>query len=108
MNSTQFPKTLEFRESFTHPSDKCLIGIDADQLELMMLGYYLELFGNPDYLRNVSTGSKARGDDIHTQNQKAMGLATRDQAKTAILNLGFHSSNTMSKCFKFSGRLLVS
>ena len=29
-NSTQFPKTLEFRESFTHPSDKCLIGIDAD------------------------------------------------------------------------------
>ena len=37
LNSTQFPKTLEFRESFTHPSDKCLIGIDADALNLAHL-----------------------------------------------------------------------
>lgn len=51
-----------------------------------MLGYYLEKFGNSEYARSVAEGSKARGDDIHTQNQKAMGLATRDQAKTAILN----------------------
>lgn len=86
-NMTQVPKTLEFRQAFTHPKDKCLIGIDADQLELMMLGYYLELFGNPEYLKNVSTGSKARGDDIHTQNQIAMGLETRDQAKTAIYSI---------------------
>lgn len=77
-------------------------------VELNMLGYYLEKFGNSEYARSVAEGSKARGDDIHTQNQKAMGLATRDQAKTAILNLGFHISNGMSKCFKFSGRLLVS
>lgn len=86
-NMTQIPKTLEFRQSFTHSPNKCLIGIDADQLELMMLGYYLELFGNPEYLKNVSTGSKARGDDIHTQNQKAMKLSTRDQAKTAIYSI---------------------
>lgn len=86
-NFTQIPKTLEFRQSFTHPTNKCLIGIDADALEAMMLGYYLELFGNSEYIKIIATGSKSKGNDIHTKNQIAMKLATRDQAKTSFYAL---------------------
>lgn len=81
-NLTQVPKTLEFRSLFKAPKGKKLIGIDADALELMMLGYWLEKFGNKDYLKSVAVGSKDNGDDVHTRTQQLIGLATRDKAKT--------------------------
>jgi len=37
-----------------------------------------------DYVRTVTEGSSKDGTDIHTINQKAAGLQTRDQAKTFI------------------------
>ena len=80
-NLTQVPKTLEFRGLFVNPPNKKLIGIDADQLELMILGYWLEQFGNTEYLKSVATGSKANGDDVHTRTQHLIGLPTRDAAK---------------------------
>lgn len=81
-NLTQVPKTKEFRELFVAPKGKKLIGIDADALELMMLGYWLEKFGNKEYLKSVAVGSKDNGDDVHTRTQQLIGLATRDKAKT--------------------------
>ena len=52
-----------------------LVGIDASGLELRMLAHYM----NDDaYTNEVVSG------DIHTTNQKAAGLETRNQAKTFI------------------------
>lgn len=52
-----------------------LVGCDASGLELRMLAHYM----NDDaYTKEVLEG------DIHTANQRAAGLATRDQAKTFI------------------------
>ena len=37
-----------------------------------------------DYVKTVVEGSSKDGTDVHTKNQKAAGLQTRDQAKTFI------------------------
>ena len=63
------------RELFTVPKDRVLVGADASGLELRMLAHYMN---DADYTHEILTG------DIHTANQKAAGLATRDQAKTFI------------------------
>ena len=52
-----------------------LVGIDASGLELRMLAHYMN---DPEYTNTILTG------DIHTANQKAAGLDTRNQAKTFI------------------------
>ena len=55
--------------------DRVLVGCDASSLELRCLAHYMK---DDDYTKEVVEG------DIHTANQKAAGLATRDQAKTFI------------------------
>lgn len=73
----------EMRELFTVPtkyngggtSNKVLMGVDAKGLELRMLCHYMN---DPDYTKTLLTG------DIHAENQKMAGLATRDSAKTFI------------------------
>jgi DNA polymerase I-like protein with 3'-5' exonuclease and polymerase domains len=52
-----------------------LVGIDASGLELRMLAHYMK---DEAYTNEVVSG------DIHTANQKAAGLHTRNQAKTFI------------------------
>ena len=52
-----------------------LCGIDASGLELRMLAHYMN---DPDYTNTILTG------DIHTANQKAAGLETRNQAKVFV------------------------
>jgi DNA polymerase I-like protein with 3'-5' exonuclease and polymerase domains len=52
-----------------------LVGIDASGLELRMLAHYMN---DDEYTNEVVSG------DIHTANQKAAGLETRNQAKTFI------------------------
>jgi DNA polymerase I-like protein with 3'-5' exonuclease and polymerase domains len=52
-----------------------LVGIDASGLELRMLAHYMQ---DDAYTNEVVSG------DIHTANQKAAGLETRNQAKTFI------------------------
>lgn len=70
------PYGKECRECWTVSSPaNVLVGCDASSLELRCLAHYL----NDDrFTREVVEG------DIHTANQKAAGLATRDQAKTFI------------------------
>lgn len=68
----------ECRELFTVPSGKKLVGVDVSGLELRMLAHYLAHFDNGAYGEEVVNG------DIHTANQKAAGLPTRDSAKTFI------------------------
>ena len=69
------PYGRECREVWTVPSGYSLVGMDASGLELRMLAHYMNDEG---YTNEILTG------DIHTANQLAAGLATRDQAKTFI------------------------
>ena len=55
-----------------------LLGCDASSLELRCLAHYM---GDSKFTKEVVEG------DIHTANQKAAGLKTRDQAKTFIYAL---------------------
>lgn len=55
-----------------------LIGCDAAGLELRCLAHYLDPYDQGDYTSKILEG------DIHTVNQNAAGLPTRDAAKTFI------------------------
>ena len=50
-----------------------IVGCDASGLELRMLAHYMQ---DEEYTQEILKG------DIHTANQKAAGLSTRNQAKT--------------------------
>lgn len=71
----------ECRECWTVEEGNVLVGCDASGLELRMLAHYMK---DNDYVRTVTEGSSKLGTDVHTVNQKAAGLSTRDQAKTFI------------------------
>ena len=66
------------RELFKAGDGYDLVGVDASGLELRCLAHYLAIYDGGTYARNLIQ------DDIHTVNQKAAGLETRDQAKTFI------------------------
>jgi len=69
------PYGLECRDLWTVEKGYKLVGIDASGLELRMLAHYMN--------DNVYTHEVTEG-DIHTANQTAAGLQTRNQAKTFI------------------------
>ena len=71
----------ECRECWTVEDGNVLVGCDASGLELRMLAHYMK---DNDYVRTVTEGSSKDGTDVHTVNQRAAGLATRDAAKTFI------------------------
>lgn len=68
----------ECRELFKAKEGYRIVGVDASGLELRMLAHYMAKWDGGEY------GKKVLEDDIHTVNQQAAGLATRDQAKTFI------------------------
>ena len=65
----------ECRACWTVEQGNKLVGIDASGLELRMLAHYMK---DEDYVNTILDG------DIHSANQAAAGLDTRDQAKTFI------------------------
>lgn len=71
----------ECRQCFTAGEGRKLVGADASGLELRMLAHYME---DEDYVVTVTEGSSKHGTDVHTKNQVAAGLPTRDAAKTFI------------------------
>ena len=74
----------EMRRCFIAAPGYKLVGVDADGLELRMLAHYMN---DPEYTKAVVHGSKEDGTDVHTINQHAAGLPTRDDAKTFIYAL---------------------
>lgn len=93
-NITQVPKDKAFRELLTVPPGKVFVDVDADQLELVMLGHFLGPYDNYKYAKVVDSGDKSKGTDIHTMNQIAAGLPTRDKAKTFIYGYLYGSGAT--------------
>ena len=71
----------ECRECWTVEEGNVLVGCDASGLELRMLAHYMK---DEEYVRTVTEGSAKEGTDVHTVNQRAAGLSTRDNAKTFI------------------------
>ena len=76
--ATRAPYGGECRALFKAPEGKVLVGCDASGLELRCLAHYMFPWDEGAY------GKKIIEDDIHTVNQKAAGLPTRDMAKTFI------------------------
>ena len=81
--SCSAPYGEECRSLFMAPKGRMLVGVDASGLELRCLAHYLSRWDRGRYAEIICSG------DIHTANQKAAGLATRDQAKTFIYGLIF-------------------
>ena len=81
-NLAQVPRTGDLghrcRALFTAFPTEVLLGWDASGLELRMLASYLARYDGGAYIKTILTG------DIHTTNQHAAGLETRDQAKRFI------------------------
>ena len=71
-------KGKETRSLFTVREGYKLVGADASGLELRTLSHYIARYDDGKYGRTVLEG------DIHTANQEAAGLPTRDTAKTFI------------------------
>lgn len=72
------PFGVECRELFRAPEGYSIVGADASGLELRCLGHYMHRYDDGTYANEVVSG------DIHTVNQQAAGLPTRNDAKTFI------------------------
>lgn len=72
------PYGQECRELFTAPKGWLQVGVDACGLELRCLAHFLAPYDGGAYGHEILNG------DIHTANQKAAGLATRNEAKRFI------------------------
>jgi len=81
-NLSQVPSVRKYMgkecRSLFHAGRGWMIGADASGLELRMLAHYLYKYDRGKYAKEILTG------DIHTANQRAAGLETRDTAKTFI------------------------
>lgn len=71
-------KGEECRSLFYAPKGYKMVGADASGLELRMLAHYLTPFDGGRYGRIIIE------EDVHTANQQAAGLESRDDAKTFI------------------------
>lgn len=72
------PYGKEFRSLFIAPTNMAMCGIDFSGLELRVLSHFMALFDNGDFSKRLLE------DDIHTANQKAVGLSSRNEAKRFI------------------------
>jgi DNA polymerase-1 len=66
------------RSLFTVPDGHTLCGHDGSGLELRCLGHYMAKYDGGDYSREVVDG------DVHTVNQRAIGLRERKSSKVWI------------------------
>ena len=71
--NTNAPYGNDCRSLFVSNRGQKLLGIDVSGLELRCLSHYLANYDDGVY------GKKLLEEDIHTVNQEAAGLATRDQ-----------------------------
>jgi len=76
--SKDVPYGHECRSLFHAPAPFVLVGADASGIELRNLAHFMARYDGGEYAKVILEG------DIHTVNQKAAGLDTRNQAKTFI------------------------
>lgn len=76
--SVRKPYGRQCRELFIAGPGKKIVGADVAGLELRMLAHYMARYDDGEYAKVILEG------DVHTHNQRAAGLPTRDNAKTFI------------------------
>lgn len=86
-NVAQTPKVQseygpECRACWTADEGEVLVGADAAQLELGMLGHFLARFDGGAYAAAVIKGNKADGTDVHTLHKNAIDFNDREKGKT--------------------------
>ena len=89
-NMAQVPATravlgTEFRSCWTVESGNVLVGVDLSGIELRCFAHYLN---DQDYINETVNG------DVHTRNQQAFGVETRDLAKTVLYATLYGASAT--------------
>ena len=77
----------ECRACWIVPKGKKLVGVDVSGLELRMLAHFMAVHDGGKYGDTVING------DIHTANQEAAGLPTRNMAKTFIYGFLYGAGN---------------
>lgn len=82
--SVKSPYGKECRELFEPPPGYLQVGADASGLELRGLAGYMARWDKGKYILTVCEGRNEDGTDIHTVNMKALGITSRDTAKTFI------------------------
>lgn len=78
------PYGKECRSLFTVRPGFSMVGCDLSGLELRCLAHFMHKWDDGAYGETVINGKSEDGTDIHTVNQRAAGLPTRDNAKTFI------------------------
>ncbi len=73
--AVRLPYGKQCRDLFTVPSGYSLVGCDLSGIEIRLFAHYLASYDEGSYAKVVLES------DIHTYNQKATGLASRDLAK---------------------------
>jgi DNA polymerase-1 len=85
-NMGQIPNTgsvygKECRQCWTVEEGNVLIGVDLSGIELRCFAHYLR---DPEYTKAIVYGKQEDGTDVHTRNQAAFGVPTRNHAKTTL------------------------
>lgn len=78
------PYGAQCRALFTVEPGRKLVGCDAEGLELRMLAHYMARHDGGAYGEAVVNGKSSDGTDVHSVNQKIVGLNSRNSAKTFI------------------------
>jgi DNA polymerase-1 len=76
------PYGTECRSCFTAPPGKVLVGADAAALEARCLASFMARYDNGEYILTVTAGRKEDGTDLHSVTMRAIGITSRDDAKT--------------------------
>ena len=76
------PWGKECRSLFGAGPGKAQVGIDASGLEARNLAHYMALYDGGAYVKTVTEGTKEEGTEIHSVNMRALGIDSRDDAKT--------------------------
>ncbi|MEW5249926.1 DNA polymerase [Microbulbifer sp. 2201CG32-9] len=90
------------RAAFIADEGRVIVGCDADALELRVLAHFMARFDNGAYVEVVLNGKKEDGTDMHTRNQKAVGLIKRDTAKTHFYGMLYGSGDFNLGCIVLS------
>lgn len=69
----------QMRKIFIARKGKVLVGTDSDSCQIRMLAGRMN---DPAYTETILNGDKDKGTDLHSVNQRAAGLPSRDDAKT--------------------------
>lgn len=91
-NVAQVPKVgtpygAECRALFGPAEGYVLVGCDAEGIELRLLAHFMAKYDGGAYGEAVVNGKKEDGTDAHSVNQRAIGLNSRDAAKTFVYAL---------------------